>query len=199
MKLVLKIILLIFPFLIYSQHSTKMIVRVNIEDHTLLINQTLTYNNTSNDTLQHIILNDWNNAFSSKSSALAKRFSDEFIRAFHLATDKERGYTNITTIVDENYQNIYWERPNDKVDLVKINLNQPLLPCSKKTFTLVYVVKIPDSKFTKYGFDSNGRITLKDWFLNPSKYEYKQDNRNPDKGQNRKGQNHHCCGAQAGW
>ena len=40
-----------------------MIVRVNIEDHTLLINQTLTYNNTSNDTLQHIILNDWNNAF----------------------------------------------------------------------------------------------------------------------------------------
>lgn len=151
-----------------------MIVRVNIEDHTLLINQTLTYNNTSNDTLQHIILNDWNNAFSSKSSALAKRFSDEFIRAFHLATDKERGYTNITTIVDENYQNIYWERPNDKVDLVKLNLNQPLLPCSKKTFTLVYVIKIPDSKFTKYGFDSNGRITLKDWFLNPSKYEYKQ-------------------------
>jgi hypothetical protein len=68
-----------------------MSVRINVEEKTLLVNQVLTYNNTSNDTLKYIILNDWNNAFSSKSSALAKRFSDEFIRSFHLATEKERG------------------------------------------------------------------------------------------------------------
>ncbi|WP_445715972.1 aminopeptidase [Flavobacterium sp.] len=149
-------------------------VRLNLEEKTLLIKQTLTFNNSSNDTLQSLILNDWNNAFSSKSSALANRFSDEFIRAFHLATEKERGYTKINTIVDENFQTILWERPNEIVDLVKLNLNQPLLPCSKKTFTLVYTVKIPDAKFTRYGFDNNGRITLKNWFLNPARYEHKQ-------------------------
>jgi hypothetical protein len=79
----------------YSQHSSKMSVRINMEEKTLLVNQVLTYNNASNDTLKHIILNDWNHAFSSKSSALAKRFSDEFIRAFHLASEKERGFTDV--------------------------------------------------------------------------------------------------------
>jgi hypothetical protein len=151
-----------------------MTVRINTEEKTLLVKQVLTYNNTSNDTLKHIVLNDWNNAFSSKSSALAKKFSDEFIRAFHLATEKERGYTDIKTIVDNNFQAVDWNRPKGKVDLVKLTLNQPILPCSKQTFTFVYSVKIPDSKFTKYGYDNLGRITLKNWYLNPSRFEHKQ-------------------------
>ena len=151
-----------------------MTVRLNTEEKTLLIKQILTYNNTSNDTLKHIILNDWNNAFSSKSSALAKKFSDEFVRAFHLASEKERGFTDIKTVVDENFQSINWKRPNEKVDLVKLELNQPILPCSKQSFTFVYSVKIPDSKFTKYGYDNNGRITLKNWYLAPSRFEHKQ-------------------------
>ena len=151
-----------------------MSVRINTEEKTLLIHQVLTFNNTSNDTLKHIILNDWNNAFSSKSSALAKKYSDEFVRAFHLASEKERGFTSIKTVVDANYQSVNWKRPNEKVDLVKLELNQPVLPFSKQTFTLVYEVKIPDAKFTRYGYDNNGRITLKNWYLNPSRYEHKQ-------------------------
>ena len=127
-----------------------MSVRINTEEKTLLIHQVLTFNNTSNDTLKHIILNDWNNAFSSKSSALAKKYSDEFVRAFHLASEKERGFTSIKTVVDANYQSVNWKRPNEKVDLVKLELNQPILPLSKQTFTLVYEVKIPDAKFTPY-------------------------------------------------
>ena len=97
-----------------------MTVRFNADEKSLLIHQFLTFNNTSNDTLKHIILNDWNNAFSSKSSALAKRFSDEFIRAFHLASDKERGFTDIKNITDEKFQSISWNRPNGKVELVKL-------------------------------------------------------------------------------
>ena len=138
-----------------------MTVRINTEAKTLMVNQVLTFNNTSNDTLKHIILNDWNNAFSSKTSALAKKYSDEFVRAFHLASEKERGFTVIKTVVDANYQSVNWIRPNEKVDLVKLELNQPILPCSKQTFTLVYEVKIPDAKFTRYGYDTNGKIILK--------------------------------------
>ncbi|MFM7894889.1 MAG: aminopeptidase, partial [Flavobacterium sp.] len=146
----------------------------NTDEKSLLIHQVLTFNNTSNDTLKHIILNDWNNAFSSKSSALAKRFSDEFIRAFHLASDKERGFTDIKNITDEKFQSISWNRPNGKVDLVKLELNQAILPCSKQTFTFTYIVKIPDAKFTKYGFNGDGSIILKNWYLNPSRFEHKQ-------------------------
>lgn len=174
MKFFIKIIILFFPLFIFSQHSSRMTVRINIEEKTLLVRQILTYNNTSNDTLKYIILNDWNNAFSSKSSALAKKFSDEFVRSFHLASEKERGFTDIKTIVDSSFQSVSWSRPKGKVDLVKLELNQPIFPCSKQTFTIVYTIKIPDSKFTKYGFDNNGRLTLKNWYLNPSRYEFKQ-------------------------
>ncbi|WP_324069563.1 MAG: aminopeptidase [Flavobacterium sp.] len=149
-------------------------VRINVEEKTLLVNQVLTYNNTSNDTLKYIILNDWNNAFSSKSSALAKRFSDEFIRSFHLATEKERGFTDVKNIIDSNFNPLPWSRPDGKIDLIKIELTQPILPCSKQSFTFVYSVKIPDSKFTKYGFDNDGGITLKNWYLNPARYIHKQ-------------------------
>ena len=174
MKNTIKIAFLLFPILFWAQHSSKMTVRLNTDEKSLLIHQVLTFNNTSNDTLKHIILNDWNNAFSSKSSALAKRFSDEFIRAFHLASDKERGFTDIKNITDEKFQSISWNRPNGKVDLVKLELNQPILPCSKQTFTFTYIVKTPDAKFTKYGYNSDGSIILKNWYLNPSRFEHKQ-------------------------
>ena len=151
-----------------------MTVRINTEEKTLLVKQVLTFNNATKDTIKHIILNDWNNAFSSKSSALAKKYSDEFVRTFHLASEKERGFTDIKTIVDENSQIIEWNRHNEKVDIVKLKLNKPILPFSKDTYTLIYLVKIPDAKFTRYGYDSEGRITLKNWFLNPSRYEHKQ-------------------------
>jgi hypothetical protein len=160
--------------LIFSQHSSKMSVKINIEEKILLVNQVLTYNNTSNDTLKYIILNDWNNAFSSKSSALAKRFSDEYIRAFHLATEKERGFTDVKNMIDTNFKPLKWSRSDGNIDLIKVELNEPILPCTKQTFTFIYEVKIPDSKFTKYGYDNNGRIILKNWYLNPSRFEHKQ-------------------------
>ena len=151
-----------------------MSVKINIEEKTLLVDQVLTYNNTSNDTLKYIILNDWYNAFSSKSSALAKRFSDEYIRAFHLASEKERGFTDVKNMIDTDLKPVKWSRPDGNIDLIKVELNEPILPCTKQTFTFVYVVKIPDSKFTKYGYDNNGRIILKNWYLNPSRFEHKQ-------------------------
>ena len=174
LKATVLFIILFFTLSVAGQHSSKMSVTSNIEEKTLHIKHELTYNNSSNDTIKHIILNDWNNAFSSKTSALANRFSDEFIRAFHLAKDEDRGTTVIKSIVDVNYNSINWERPNNKVDLVKITLNSPILPCAKQTITLLYIVKVPNAKFTKYGFNSDDNISLKHWFLSPSRYENKQ-------------------------
>jgi hypothetical protein len=36
------------------------------------------------DTFSTIVLNDWNNAYANVNTPLAKRFSDEFYRGFHL-------------------------------------------------------------------------------------------------------------------
>ena len=147
---------------------------MDTEKKILYVHQHLTYNNTSNDTLFHLVLNDWNNAFSSKNSALAKRFSDEFSRVFHLANEEDRGNTIIKSIADSTAKNLTWVRPDNRVDVIKITLNTPILPCSNQTITLHYELKIPNEKFTKYGFDSDGNIVLKHWLLTPSIYENKQ-------------------------
>ena len=91
-----------------------------------------------------------------------------------MASDSDRGKTTINSISDSNFENIAWERPNDIVDLLKINLNTPILPCSKQTITLFYTVKIPNAKFTRFGFYDNNKFILKHWHLAPSRYENKQ-------------------------
>ena len=66
----------------FGQHKHNMKVSVDIQEKLIRIQDELTYYNNSPDTLQAITFFDWNNAFSDKNSALAKRFSDEFIRSF---------------------------------------------------------------------------------------------------------------------
>ena len=165
---------LLFTSFCFSQHNSKIYVRLNAEAKTLLIKQELEYNNTSNDTITSIVLNDWNNSYSSKNSALAKRFSDEFIRAFHLAKDEDRGHTNIKSIVDDSYKLINWDRTEKQVDLVNLKLNTFILPFSKQKIILTYEVKIPNARFTKYGFDTNGKLYLRNWFLSPARFENRQ-------------------------
>lgn len=168
------IFLLIFTISASAQHYSKINVVVDAEKKMLHIKQRLTYNNTSNDTLSEIILNDWNHAFSSKKSPLANHFSDEFIRAFHLAKEKDRGFTSIIAISDINQNNIQWKRQEKHIDILKISLNSPILPCKKETIILEYSVKIPNEKFTKYGFNKDGNLILKHWYLTPSQYKNKQ-------------------------
>jgi hypothetical protein len=156
---------------VQSQNQIKMHVELNDQEKALYIQQEIIFHNTSPSTLSHIILNDWNNAYSSKNSPLAQRFSDEFIRSFHLAKSYERGSTNNITIIDENKAFLNWSRPNDHIDIINVELRKPLLPNEKITLHLTYTVKIPKNKFTKYGYDDDGNYNLKQWFLTPSRLE----------------------------
>ena len=152
---------LIYIFLLNScfaiaQHQSKLVVEVNHDKKTLTVYQELTYFNQSNDTLNSIILNDWNNAYSGKNSPLGARFSDEYVRSFHLASDNERGSTNEINITDASKSSINWSRPDGFPDLVEFQLKNKLAPGQKATFILTYIVKVPSDKFTNYGYNSNG-------------------------------------------
>lgn len=157
----------------FGQHFSKFTVEVNEETKVLNVFQELTYYNQSNDTISTIILNDWNNAYSDKNSPLGKRFSDEFVRNFHLASDKERGTTTNITIFENDKTFLNWKRVEDKPDLIEIQLKNKILPQQKLVLNLSYFVKIPSDKFTKYGYNSQGELHLKNWFLTPSRYENK--------------------------
>jgi len=156
---------------LHAQHHSVFEVAVNPEGKSLAVRQELTFYNQSNDTLATIVLNDWNNAYSSKTTPLARRFSDEFVRSFHVAKEEERGSTNEVSIVDANNKNIDWNRLYNQPDLIQVSLPQGLLPYQKITFVLHYSVKVPSDRFTNYGYGENGKLYLRNWFLTPARYE----------------------------
>ena len=155
----------------YAQHHSQMDVEVNMDKNTLTVQQEIVFFNQSEDTLTSIVLNDWNNAYSSKMSPLAKRFSDEFYRGFHLATEKERGNTNILTVTATNKKNLSWERTEKNPDLIIVKLGEKLAPNQKITLHFTYFIKVPSDKFTHYGYTERGGMYLRNWFLTPARYE----------------------------
>ena len=85
------------------QAQTKMDISAVLNDSIKIFNiqHIIDYENSSKDTLSEIYLNDWANSYKDKSTPLAKRFAEDYLRRFHFAKEEERGYTKIYTITDD--------------------------------------------------------------------------------------------------
>ncbi|OAZ05080.1 aminopeptidase [Flavobacterium succinicans] len=167
--LLLLLVLTISPS-IKAQHHSKLEVAVNWVNKSLYVEQELLFFNDSNDTLKSIILNDWNHAYSDVSTPLSKRFSDEFYRGFHLAKKQERGGTFHLNIQDKDQTEMSWNRLHEKPDVIELKLTKPLLPHQTTLVQLSYTAKIPSDRFTGIGYTAK-KMTLKNWFLSPARYE----------------------------
>lgn len=155
----------------YAQHHSKMMVDIKPDEKTVQVQQELTFYNQTNEILTTIVLNDWNNAYSSKTTPLAERFSDEFVRSFHVAKDEERGSTNNVSIEDADGKKVEWERMFEQPDLILVSLPVAVHPNQKITLKLNYSIKLPSDRFTNYGYGENGKMYLKNWFLTPARFE----------------------------
>ncbi len=157
---------------IYAQHNNSLKASLESETKEIDIQQEFEYVNDSQDTLRVLYFNDWNNAYSMKSTALAKRFDEEFKKSLHLAKDKDRGKTIIFSIVDGEYRAIIWNRTSSE-DIIKIELNSPLAPNASTKLFITYTVKLPPNKYTSYGYNIEGGYYLNDWYLTPAVYDGK--------------------------
>ena len=160
---------LLFTCLSFSQNTIDLKAYFDITKHSIKINQTITYYNQSQDTLKSIFLNDWNNSYSGKKTALAKRLADEYINKFHLAKKEERGFTTIKSI-KQNNNTLEYSRLKNKIDVIKVILNTPLIPKASYTINLEYSVKIPSDKFTNYGITPTNDANLRYWYIQPAIY-----------------------------
>src|SRR5690606_261106 len=129
-----------------------------------------TYQNTSQDTLHSIYLNNWNQSYANKNTALAERLAEEYINDFHLAKDKHRGYAQIASIKQNNQDLVFRELKN-QIDVIKVNLITPLNPKETYTINLDYTVKIPSDTFTNYGMTKSGDANLRYWYITPAIYD----------------------------
>ncbi|WGK64158.1 metalloprotease [Croceiramulus getboli] len=154
----------------YGQHSTVISASLNNEQKTLAIRQELLYTNVSEDTLNALYLLDWANSFSSKKTPLAKRFSENFDRSFHLTNDRNRGSTTIFSITSRSGDQLPFERPKGHPDVIAVQLDHPLAPGASVNLQFQYQTKLPHLKFTRYGFSKGGEYNLRYWHLVPAVY-----------------------------
>lgn len=155
-----------------GQHINLVNATLLERSHEIAIQQEFTYVNTSKKTLDTLYFNDWANAYSDKRTALAKSFTEQFKKSLHLAKDDERGHTDIGSIVDYDYKGMQWERMSGQ-DIIRIKLNQPLLPDESTHLFITYTVKLPPNRYTPYGYTGNGEYYLKDWYLTPAVFDGK--------------------------
>ena len=160
---------LCFCYAGFGQNKIDLKAVFDIENKQIKISQTIQYQNTSQDELQTIYLNDWNNSYSTKKTPLAIRIADEYKNEFHLAKSHERGFSVITAI-KQNGEALVFEQLKNQIDIIKVELKEALKPNGIYTLHLDYLVQIPNDKFTSYGITNSGDLNLRYWYITPAVY-----------------------------
>ena len=163
------VVFLLYSIGVVAQHATELTVDYLPEKQTLNVYQELTFVNTTDHSLDHIILNDWNHAYSDRNTPLADRFADEFMRSFHVASERQRGFTHGLTIIDDHKSLLDWNRLEAHPDIVRINLPE-VIPAGRLIhLTLTYTLQLPDATFTGYGYKGDHELNLTQWMLAPAR------------------------------
>ena len=157
--------MLISPINSFCQNTNSYNIDVILspEDKILIINQVMKFKNTSNISIKEIVLEDWANSYVNNRTRLAKRISDEYSRSFTFAKKKQRGSTLIKSIDSDNIES--WSVSKKTSDIINVYLKKELKKGESIEIEINYIVKLPDSKFTGYGFDNNNNFYLKNWLI----------------------------------
>ena len=164
MKKLLLGILLLFITVGLSQQSNKINATINPEKGTVEVNQTLTFTNHTNKALNSLYLYDWNHAYSDTSTPLSKKLSEEFNFKFERSKSNEKGKTSIHQILS-NQKLLQWYRLEKQIDLIVVELIQPILPGASQNIFISYTLQLPSFAFTGYGIDAKQNISFRNGFL----------------------------------
>ena len=153
-----------------AQHQIKLDASLDIRAQEVHNIGEYQYVNTSNDTLNQIYFNDWGNSFSAKTTPLAIRFGENFDSSFHFEKEENRGRTTINSISNASGTELSWER-GEELDILILNLEKPLLPGQSVKINIDYKVKLPNARFTRYGYTREGNFNLRYWYISPAVYD----------------------------
>ena len=170
LKKVFTVLLLLLVSPLFGQTNQLLITaEADPVGHYIDLEQEIVYYNTSGEVLNEIVLLDWANSFSTKTSALGVRFAENFNNRFYFEKDKNRGRTQLNTLTDGQGISLNYSRP--EVDLLKVELPDGLAPGASKTLKLKYRVILPNSRFTRFGYDDRNNLRLRYWFFAPAVYK----------------------------
>ena len=150
-----------------AQHNINL--KLDTISNSLVVKQQFIVKNESLKPLKTIYLHAWANAYKAKTTALAKHFEENYSRSFHLAKPKDRGAVSIDTLFIKAKNTVLnWQFLKDSIDILKLNLAKPLLAGDTVSIEANYTVKLPNAKFTRYGFDKAKNYYLRYFYLIPA-------------------------------
>lgn len=150
-----------------QRDSISLIVKLNDDQRSISVDQTLIYHNPHQKSINQIKLLNWVSAYKKRRTPLLKRKVEDRKKDLYFAKEAQLGsleslqYSSGNTsseIINRNQENIV------------IPLSEPLETGKSITIHLKYRIQLPDAKFTGYGTDAN-HILLKYFFLVPDTYE----------------------------
>lgn len=154
----------------YSQtNDIKINAVLNIESNEVNIEQKTVFYNNTDSILKAVYFHNWPNAYKDKKTPLAKRFVENYSKSFQFTSEKNRGASIIHSILVNNKSSIF-EISTTNPDYLKVALNNLLKPGDSVIISANYTVKLPNSKFTNYGFDKN-EYNLRYWYLSPAIFD----------------------------
>lgn len=159
------ILLLLYTLPIQAQSVLTAAIELGTEQHSLDVRSQLTLDDSFQT--HTLYLYDWNYAYHATSTPLGQRFSDEFVRSFYFADDKERSNTTLIKLQVDG-ETLVPERLADQPDILRIEL--PHGNWAGKTLDLDYVVQLPHARFGRYGYTDNQHYYLTHFLLRPARY-----------------------------
>ncbi|MEN8138652.1 MAG: hypothetical protein ABFR62_09475 [Bacteroidota bacterium] len=172
MKKSFLIIILLFSAVLHGQNTAlnPIIIEASLDTigKRVIGWQALSYKNNSNDTLNRIFLHSWPASYRNRNTNLGKRYRENRKTDMHYALSEEKGNISGFLFKTDN-DTLYWSYKNHSHDIIELLLNTPLKPGETIDITTPFILKLPDARFTGFGYSEKGYY-LKEWYLSPAVY-----------------------------
>ena len=150
-----------------QQDSIRLNVKLNDDQKSISVEQTLVYHNPHQKSINQIKLLNWVSAYQKRKTHLLKRKIEDRKNDLYFAKDEQLGKLES---LQYSYNSTTSEILNTKQENIFIPLSDALKPGESITINLKYQIKLPDARFTGYGINAN-HILLKYFFLVPETFE----------------------------
>ncbi len=155
----------------YWQQEVNYSIDVKLDDQKHLLQGIIQieYSNNSPDTLHHIFIHLWPNAYKNEGTELGKQLLVLDKTNFHYATKEEKGYIDSLSFKINN-EPVKWSYFEHHIDIAKVELAQALLPGQKISISTPFRVKIPLGIYSRLGHISQS-YQITQWYPKPAVYD----------------------------
>ncbi len=155
----------------YFQQEVNYTIQVTLNDtsHELSAYVSIEYTNNSPDSLKEIFFHLWPNAYANNKTALGVQLVEMRMTGFYYSKKNERGYIDQLDFKVNN-KKIEWKTDSNHIDVCKLILNDPLPGGGKIIISTPFIVKLPDSKFSRLGHKKQAYY-ITQWYPKPAVYD----------------------------